>query len=91
MLKKNAEFTHSGKETNFSRAFYALDNKVKGPFGLTERQRARVMIEKLCEVSRQCVYSWLVDVSLIKKTYRHDIALIMNCDPKTLFEQIENK
>lgn len=71
--------------TKLAKAFYALDNKKKGDCGLTERQRAQLLITRFCEITPTNFYNWLNAPDKITGNHRYFIAVIINKKLNELF------
>lgn len=68
-----------------AKAFYALDNETIGDTGYTERQRVKIMIRQLCQISETRFYGWIDAPDKIAQNHRYFIAVAFNKDLHELF------
>lgn len=70
---------------SFQQAFYALDDKIQGDSGYTERQRAKFLIMHSCQISERCFFQWLKYPKKVTITNRYFISVVLNKNPQIIF------
>lgn len=70
--------------------FNRLDNKKVLPCGVTERQRARLLIMSVCGIKRMTLNRWLKSPQKILQSDRLVISMILNTNLETLFKKNKN-
>lgn len=77
----------------FAKAYYAFDNKVHGPCGLTDRERIKELVVVACSMSVRKFSRMVKDPSQLKflsKSERYHISLIFNHKVTELFKTTTN-
>jgi hypothetical protein len=75
------------QRTNLARAFYALDNKKKGPLGISDRARFKSLIITSCQIEGRTWYEWMSKPASVRPSDRVTLSLLFNTPIKDLFNK----